>query len=86
ARAAAPYLKQALAERAVVDLKPFAADARKKIAQTLADFRNTTPGVQVNAAVNDLRLTGIAFDAKTLRITAAAGGTVGVAVSELPKI
>jgi hypothetical protein len=86
ARAAAPYLKQALAERAVVDLKPFAADARKKIAQTLADFRNTTPGVQVKAAVNDLRLTGIAFDAKTLRITAAAGGTVNVAVMQLPKI
>lgn len=86
ARAAAPYLKQALAERAVVDLKPFAADARQKIAQTLADFRNTAPGVRVDAAVNDLLLTGIAFDAKTLRITAAAAGMVNVAATQLPKI
>ena len=31
ARAAMPYLQNALAEKAVVDLKPFAADAKKKI-------------------------------------------------------
>lgn len=86
ARAATPYLTQAVADNAVVDLKPFAADARKKIASTLAEFRNTQPGVRVDAAVNNLRLTGIDFDAKTLRVTAAAGGTVKVAVSKLPKI
>jgi hypothetical protein len=86
ARAATPYLTQAIADSAVIDLKPFAADVRKKIASTLAEFRNTQPGVQVDAAVNDLRLTGIDFDAKTLRVTAAAGGTVKVAVSKLPKI
>ncbi len=86
ARAATPYLTKAVADNAVIDLKPFAADARKKIAATLGDFRNTQPGVQVNVAVNDLRLTGIDFDARTLRVTAAAGGTVKVAVSKLPKI
>ena len=86
ARAATPYLTQAIADGAVVDLKPFAADARKKIAETLGDFRNTQPGVRVDAAVDDLRLTGIAFDAHTLRVTAAAGGTVKVAVSKLPKL
>ena len=86
ARAATPYLTQAIADNAVVDLKPFAADARKKIADTLGDFRNTQPGVRVDAAVDELRLTGIAFDADTLRVTAAAGGTVKVAVSKLPKL
>ncbi len=86
ARAAMPYLTQAVSDSAVVDLKPFTADARKKIAETLTEFRNTQPGIEVDAAVKDLRLTGIGFDAKTLRITAAAGGTVKVAVSKLPKI
>ena len=86
ARAATPYLTQAIADNAVVDLKPFAADARKKIAETLGEFRNTQPGVRVDAAVDDVRLTGIAFDADTLRVTAAAGGTVKVAVSKLPKL
>jgi Domain of unknown function (DUF4403) len=86
ARAATPYLTKAVADSAVIDLKPFANDARKKIATTLAEFRSTQPGVQVDAAVNDLRLTGIDFDNKTLRVTAAAGGTVKVAVSKLPKI
>ena len=39
ARAAVPYLQKALAEKAVLDLKPFAADAKKKIAAALADFQ-----------------------------------------------
>ncbi|MGA7971581.1 MAG: DUF4403 family protein [Pseudolabrys sp.] len=86
ARAATPYLTKAIADNAVVDLKPFATDARKKIASTLAEFRNTQPGVRVDAAVNDLRLTGINFDAHTLRVTAAAAGAVKVAVSKLPKL
>jgi hypothetical protein len=38
ARAGIPYLQQALADQAVVDLKPFAADAKKKIGLALADF------------------------------------------------
>ena len=86
ARAALPYLQQALAEQAVVDLKPLAADARKKIAAALGDFKQPSPGTTVDAAVNDLRLTGIAFDAHTLRIIAEAAGTVHVAVTTLPKM
>lgn len=86
ARAAAPYLTQALAENAAVDLKPFAADARKKVEALLASFRDPAPGVRVDAAVDDLRVTGIAFDAETLRVTAAAAGTVQVAASKLPKM
>ncbi len=50
ARAAMPYLQKALAEKAVVDLKPFAADAKKKIAAALADFQQNSEGVQVDAS------------------------------------
>jgi Domain of unknown function (DUF4403) len=86
ARAAMPYLQQALADNAVLDLKPFAADARKKIQDALADFEKDTGDVKVNATVNDVRLTGIAFDSTTLRVIAEADGTAKVAVSELPKL
>jgi hypothetical protein len=85
ARAATPYLQQALADNAVVDLKPFAADALGKIGGALADFRQNKDGVQVEAEVRDLRLTGIAFDSHTLRVIAEADGTAKVAVSELPR-
>jgi hypothetical protein len=84
ARSATPYLEQALADNAVIDLKPFAADARAKIAAALADFRKNENGVRVDAAVDDLRLTGIAFDATTLRVIAEASGTARAAVTRLP--
>jgi hypothetical protein len=85
ARAAMPYLQDALAKNAVIDLKPFAADARAKIAAAAADFRQLTPGVSVDTAVTDLRLTGIEFDSKTLRIVTETQGTAKVTVTELPK-
>ena len=84
ARAAVPYLERTLAENAVVDLVPLAANARKSIETAIADFRQNTPGVRVEAAVLDLRLSEIQFDAKTLRVIAEADGTVRVAVSALP--
>jgi hypothetical protein len=84
ARAALPYLQQALADNAVIDLTPFLADAKKKIGTALAQFRNTREGVEVDAAINDLRLTGIAFDSTTLRAVAEANGTARVAVTALP--
>jgi hypothetical protein len=85
ARAAMPYLQQALVDNAVVDLKPFAADAKKKVAEALAEFEKSgADGVKVEAAVNDLRLTGIDFDAKTLRVIAEADGTAKASVSKLP--
>jgi len=83
AGAAAPYVKNALAEKAFIDLKPFAADARKKIEAVLGDFQKHQAGVQLDAKINALRLTGIAFDAQTLRIIAEAEGSVDVAVSTL---
>jgi len=86
ARAAVPYLQKALAEKAVVDLKPFAADAKKKIDAALADFQQNENGVQVAAQVRDVRLTGIAFDSKTLRVIAEADGSAKVAVSQLPRM
>jgi hypothetical protein len=86
ARAAMPYLQKALAEKAMVDLKPFAADAKKKIATALADFQQNADGVQVMAAVQDVRLTGIAFDSKTLRVIAEAEGNAHASVTQLPKM
>jgi hypothetical protein len=85
ARAAIPYLKDALAEHARIDLKPFAANARHSIEAAIADFRKSGEGVQVDAAVTDLRLAGIEYDAKTLRVIAEADGTVRVAISALPQ-
>jgi len=84
AHAAVPYLESTLADNAVVDLVPLAANARKSIAAAIADFRESNDGVRVDADVTDLRLVGIAFDAKTLRIIAEADGTANVAISALP--
>jgi hypothetical protein len=84
ARAAIPYVKDALAENAKVDLKPFAANALRSIEAAIVDFRKAGQGVDVDAAVTQLRLAGIEYDAKTLRIIAEAEGTVKVAVSQLP--
>jgi len=84
ARAAVPYLKNALAENARIDLKPFAANARRSIEALLAGFRKNEQDVRVEAAVTSLRLAGIEYDSKTLRIIAEADGTVKIAVSALP--
>lgn len=83
ARTAMPYLQDALAENAAIDLKPFAANARQKIGAALADFRQDSGGVRIDAAIRDLRLAGIEFDSKTLRIIAEANGTVRAAVTKL---
>jgi len=86
ARAATPYLEQALADNAKIDLKPFAADALKKITAALADFQKDSAGVKVDAVVTDLRLTGIDFDSNTLRVITEAAGTARIAVTELPRM
>jgi hypothetical protein len=83
AQAAAPLLQKTLAEKAVIDLKPFAADAQKRIAAALGGFAKQSPGVSANVAIKDLRLTGIAYDDKTLRVIASADGAASVAVSSL---
>jgi hypothetical protein len=86
ARAAIPYLQNALAEKAQLDLKPFAADAKTKITAALADFQKSTPGVTVNAKINAVRLTGIEFDSKTMRVIAEADGSASAQVSALPAL
>jgi Domain of unknown function (DUF4403) len=83
AQLAMPYLQKTLAEQAVIDLKPLAADAKKRIAAAVTDFTRQSPGVSGNVAIDDLRLIGVAYDANTLRIIADATGTVSVAISSL---
>jgi hypothetical protein len=84
ARAAVPYLQTALAEKAVVDLKPFASNAQKRIAAVISDFQKNEDGVRVAAEITTLRLAGIAFDSKTLRVIAEANGAINVSVTALP--
>jgi hypothetical protein len=84
ARAAMPYLQKALAERAVVDLKPFASNAQKRLAAVISDFQKNEDGVRVGAEISTLRLAGIAFDSRTLRVIAEAGGAINVSVTALP--
>jgi hypothetical protein len=83
ARAAVPYLKDTLTDNAVIDLKPFAENARKGMAAALADFRTAAVGVQADVNFTELRLIDIEFDAKTLRVIAEANGTANVTVSSL---
>jgi hypothetical protein len=82
ARAAIPYLQEALAEQAVIDLKPFAASARQSIEQAIAEFQSQTDAVKVEAAVTGIRLVGIAFDSKTLRVVAEADGLARAMVTK----
>jgi hypothetical protein len=83
ARAAMPHLQRALAEKATVDLKPFASNVQKKIAAAIADFQKNEDGVRVAAEITTLRLADIAFDSKTLRVIAQAEGTINVFVTTL---
>ncbi len=83
ARAAIPYLQKALADNAVVDLKPFAANAKKSIEAAIVDFQTPIDGVEIEAGVNDLRLVGIDFDNTTLRVTAEADGTARALVRKI---
>jgi hypothetical protein len=83
AQAAAPYLRKTLADEAAIDLKPFAADAKERIAAAVGAFTKQHDGVSANIAIKDLGLDGIAFDDKTLRVIAHADGSVNVAVSSL---
>jgi hypothetical protein len=84
ARAAMPHLQKALAEKATIDLKPFATNAQKRIAAAIADFQKNEDGVRVAAEITSLQLADIAFDSKTLRVIAEAEGTMNVTVTALP--
>jgi hypothetical protein len=84
ARAAMPHLQKALAEKAAVDLKPFATNARQKIAAAISDLQKNENGVRVAADIGDLRLADIAFDSRTLRVIAEVQGAINVYVATLP--
>jgi Domain of unknown function (DUF4403) len=86
ARAVMPHLQSALADKATVDLKPFASNAQKKIAAVIADFQKNEDGVRVAAEVSSLRLAGIAFDSRTLRVIVETEGAINVNVSALPAL
>jgi hypothetical protein len=83
AREAMPRLQQVLADRAVIDLKPFTTNARKRIADAISEFQKNEDGVRVSADISDLRLAYIAFDSRTLRLIAEANGSINVAVTTL---
>jgi len=69
-----------------VDLKPFASNAQKKIAAVIADFQKNEDGVRVTAEVTSIRLAGIAFDSRTLRVIVDAEGAIQRHVSTLPAL
>ena len=83
ARAVMPHLQRALAEKATIDLKPFATNAQKRIAAAISDFQKNEDGVRVAADISSLRLADIAFDSKTLRVIAEAQGAINVSVNTL---
>ncbi len=82
--AAIPVLERALAEKAAVDLKPFAANAQKKIAAVVADLQKNDNGVRVDADITGLRLSEIAFNSTKLRVIAQADGAINATVNSLP--
>jgi uncharacterized protein DUF4403 len=84
ARAVMPQLQRALAERTKVDLKPLLGDARKMIADAIADLQKNDDGMRVAAEITSLNLADVAFDSKTLRVIAEAAGTINVAITSLP--
>ncbi len=84
ARAVMPHLQKALAEKATVDLKPFASNAQKKIAAAISDFQRNEEGVRVTTDITSLRLADIAFDSRMLRVIAVAEGAINVYVTSLP--
>ena len=52
--AAMPHLQRVLAEKASVDLKPFASNAQKKIAAAIADLQKSEDGVRVTTDITSL--------------------------------
>lgn len=83
ARAVVPQMQQALLQKATLDLKPIAANAREKIAGAIADYQKSEEGLKVEARIDSLTLADIAFDSKTLRVVAEAGGSLNVFVTRL---
>ncbi|CCE04974.1 conserved hypothetical protein [Bradyrhizobium sp. STM 3843] len=86
ARAAVPHLQQALLEKSVIDLKPFADNLRERIGASIAEFQKNDSSIRVDTDINNLTLTDIAFDATVLRVIASAEGTMTVRINALPAL
>ncbi len=86
ARAAIPHLQRTLAEQTMIDLKPFAENAQKKIAAAIADYQKNEDGVRVSTEITSLKLAGIAFDLKTLRVIVETEGEINVNITALPAL
>lgn len=84
AKTAIPSLQAALERNAVVDLKPALANARRSIDKALSDFRLHNEDIKVDATMTGLRLIGIEFDSRIVRVTAEADGIARVALTKLP--
>ena len=67
----------------MIDLKPLTARALKSIDTAIADFQKPADGVEVEASVTALRLTGLAFDSTTLRVIGEAEGTARALVRKI---
>ena len=78
-----PYLQRALAERAIIDLKPFANNARQRIATAIAELQKNDTGARITAEVTAVRLGSIAFDSNTVRVIAEAEGAVSAAITSI---
>jgi Domain of unknown function (DUF4403) len=84
ARAVVPHLERTLLQKSVIDLKPFADNARAKIATAMSEFQRNENGVRIDTDVSSLTLTDIAFDTKVLRVIGSAEGTMNVSIKTLP--
>ena len=84
ARAAVPSLQEALLHKASVDLKPFASNAKAKIGEAIAQLQKNDDGVKVDANINDISMSAIAFDSKTLRVIIAAEGAIRATITKVP--
>jgi hypothetical protein len=85
AKAAMPHLQTALASHAMIDLRPALANARKNIDKALSDFRVQADGIKTDAQITGLRLTGVEFDSRIVRVTTELDGIARVSVSKLPE-
>jgi hypothetical protein len=86
ARAAIPHVQQALADKLIVDLKPFASNAQRKLSSAIADLQKNEVGLRIDAEITAVRLASIEFDSKTLRVLVETDGTINAAVSALPAL
>lgn len=85
AQAAIPCLQSMLAEKATIDLKPFAASTRTSLETAFDEYTRQEQGIRLYTGISAVRLTDIAFDATTLRLIAELDGALGVAVTALPR-